>query len=79
VGANRVVLSPITALPVVVEVADGQIHLRYELETRTVDDGRCGADQNWKPFTGDLSEAEPGRLCGFCFPSGALLPRPDNG
>ena len=65
---------------------DNRFHLRYRLfrqqvsrsglvfpseeALRTVDDGRCGADENWVDADPDLLEdVEPTRLCGFCFPT----------
>lgn len=63
---------------------NGRLHIRYRLfqqaisrsglvfpqeePLRTVDDGRCGIDENWVEEAFEiLSDADPARLCQFCF------------
>jgi len=61
---------PVPAQPVLVRVeTNGRLHLRYEVSGRTVDDGRCGIDDNWvKASESMLEEADQDRLCRYCFP-----------
>ena len=62
-------MDPVTAEPFYVQSDTGKIHLRYRIKGRTVDDGRCGIDDNWKPIDEQaLSDVEPGAYCEFCFP-----------
>ena len=52
----------------VVVPATGKYHKRYFIDGRTVDDGRCGADDNWKVVDSIPEDIEPAQLCGFCWP-----------
>lgn len=45
----------------------GQYHIRYIVDGRTVDDGRCGADSNWAKIDAVPEDIEPSQLCGFCW------------
>ena len=67
---HRSELAATTAFPFIVQVeTNGRFHLRYEVGGRTVDDGRCGIDNNWVRTTFDLLErSDPNRLCRYCFP-----------
>jgi hypothetical protein len=57
-----------TPIPVRVET-NGRLHLRYRVGERTVDDGRCGIDENWVETSFEaIEEAESDRLCRYCFP-----------
>ena len=60
----------IAAVPFYVRVVkNDRIHLRYHIGDRTVDDGRCGIDNNWvKVSASDVEGVEPDRLCRYCFP-----------
>jgi hypothetical protein len=63
-------LAPVSAEPFyVVAEKSGGIHLRYRIGGRTVDDGRCGIDDNWvEADYGYIAEADAPRFCLFCFP-----------
>lgn len=63
-------LELLAAVPFFVRVkTNGRLHLRYEIGGRTVDDGRCGIDENWVKVSGDeITDADPDRLCRYCFP-----------
>ena len=63
-------LSLIAAVPFYVKVkTNDRLHLRYHVDGRTVDDGRCGIDDNWvKVSSVEVEDVDPDRLCQFCFP-----------
>jgi hypothetical protein len=63
--------SAVEAFPFLVRVkTNNRIHVRYQIVGRTLDDGRCGIDDNWvRASADDLADAEPDRLCRFCFPA----------
>jgi len=63
-------LSLIAAVPFYVRVVkNDRIHLRYHIDARTVDDGRCGIDDNWVEISVmDIETVDSDRLCRFCFP-----------
>ena len=67
---HRSEIAAVTAFPYIVQVqTNGRFHLRYEVSGRTVDDGRCGIDNNWaKAAFADLERADRDRLCRYCFP-----------
>jgi len=60
----------IAAVPFHVRVVtNDRIHLRYQIGDRTVDDGRCGIDDNWvRASAADIADADQDRLCRYCFP-----------
>lgn len=48
---------------------DLRFHLRYRVSGRTVDDGRCGIDENWVEINPEeLEGADLDRFCRWCFP-----------
>ena len=53
---------------IVVVPESGKYHKRYIVEGRTVDDGRCGTDDNWERVN---SLPPAANLCGFCWPKEA--------
>ena len=63
-------LSLIAAVPIYVQVVkNSRIHLRYQVGDRTVDDGRCGIDDNWVEISMmDIETVDSDRLCRYCFP-----------
>lgn len=63
-------LAPVQAEPYAVKLeTDLRIHLRYRIGGRTVDDGRCGIDNNWVEVRPEeVENADPSRFCLFCFP-----------
>ena len=63
-------LELLAAVPFSVRVkTNNRLHLRYEISGRTVDDGRCGIDNNWvKVSETEIMDADPDRLCRYCFP-----------
>jgi hypothetical protein len=67
-------IAPVAAEPYFVRTeTTGGIHLRYRLGGRTVDDGRCGIDDNWVEVDDAIvAETDHARLCGFCFPDGSI-------
>jgi len=52
----------------VVVPSSGKYHIRYRIHGRTVDDGRCGTDENWKQVDSIPDDVETSQLCGFCWP-----------
>ncbi len=60
----------VEAIPFLVRVeTNSRLHVRYQIVGRTLDDGRCGIDDNWvRASAEDLADAEPDRLCRYCFP-----------
>jgi hypothetical protein len=63
--------APVRTETVLIRVeTTGQFHLRYRIGGRWVDDSRCRIDENnWvRADFQMLEEADPGLLCGFCFP-----------
>lgn len=62
--------SAVEAHPFLVRVTtNGRLHVRYQIVGRTLDDGRCGIDNNWvRASADDLADADPDRLCRYCFP-----------
>jgi len=63
-------LELLAAAPIYVRVVtNNRIHLRYQIGDRTVDDGRCGIDDNWvEASASDVESADLGRFCRYCFP-----------
>ena len=62
--------SVVEAVPFLVRVkTNNRFHVRYQIVGRTLDDGRCGIDDNWvKASAADLADADQDRLCRYCFP-----------
>lgn len=56
----------VNAIVEYVVVEGGLGHKRYLVEGRTVDDGRCGADNNWRRVALIPDDVE---RCGFCWPT----------
>jgi hypothetical protein len=68
---HRSELAPVLATPFLVRVeTNDRFHLRYEADGRSLDDGRCGIDNNWvRSALSTLEAVDPDRLCRYCFPA----------
>lgn len=64
------ILGPELAEPYLVRVeTNNRLHLRFRIQDRSVDDSRCGIDENWVEEDWlILDNVDPDRLCRYCFP-----------
>ena len=63
-------VAPVDASPILVRGGvHERLHIRYRIGSRTVDDGRCGMDNNWVELPwGALDNVDTTALCRYCFP-----------